>query len=182
MYFYAHNVLRFAGVALLALALTLSGCADSETDKGAETSGKATQVNAEEPVETAMDEAADSDTAGDSSVMATMEEPVEPVVEEEPPDSPEMPPHEGLSVEYGTYTVQIGSYDSREKAQPFMDKLAAEGLEPYLIDEVVNINGEDRLVYRLRFGKYDTKDEAHNRGSEVALRYELDYWVDNYKH
>jgi len=77
--------------------------------------------------------------------------------------------------------VQIGSYDSRELAQPFMTKLQSEGLEPYMLDDMITENGEERLVYRLRFGKYSSKDEAHNRGSEVALRYELDYWVDNYK-
>ncbi len=93
----------------------------------------------------------------------------------------EMPPHPSLEIQWGTYTVQIGSYDSRELATPFYNKLVAEGLDPYILDELALINGEERIVYRLRFGKYGSKDEAHNRGSEVALRHELDYWVDNFK-
>ena len=91
----------------------------------------------------------------------------------------EMPAHQSLETQWGVYTVQIGSYDSRELAMPFYDKLVARGLNPYLIDEMAIIDGEERIVYRLRFGEYSSKDEAHNRGSEVALKYELDYWVDN---
>ncbi|MBN4056966.1 SPOR domain-containing protein [bacterium AH-315-J21] len=98
------------------------------------------------------------------------------------PEEPEMPAHPSLQVEWGTYTVQIASYDSRELAMPFYNKLEAEGREPYILDEVVEENGEERIIYRLRFGKYSSKDEAHNKGSEVALVNELDYWVDNYKH
>jgi SPOR domain len=98
------------------------------------------------------------------------------------PEEPEMPPHPTLAIEWGTYTVQIASYDSRELAMPFYNKLEAEGREPYILDEVITENGEEVVVYRLRFGKFSSKDEAHNKGSEVALVNELDYWVDNYRH
>ena len=96
------------------------------------------------------------------------------------PEEPPMPPQP--KIEWGTYTVQIASYDSREAAMPFYNVLEKEGREPYILDETVTENGEDKIVYRLRFGKFSSKDEAHNKGSEVALVHELDYWVDNYKH
>ena len=161
---------RWAAVVFaLALALGAAGCAGDEEPEPAADKGS-TQV-ATPAVEV------------DTATPAVVEKPAPPPVEETAPDTsaPEMPPHPRLEPEYGFYTVQIGSYDSRESAQPFMDKLSAEGLDPYLIDEVIDVDGQEKLVYRLRFGKYETKDEAHNRGSEVALRYRLDYWVDNYK-
>ncbi len=97
------------------------------------------------------------------------------------PKEPPMPPQP--KIEWGTYTVQIASYDSREAAMPFYNVLEKEGREPYILDETVtDKNGEEKIVYRLRFGKFSSKDEAHNKGSEVALVHELDYWVDNYKH
>ncbi|HSG99674.1 MAG TPA: SPOR domain-containing protein, partial [candidate division Zixibacteria bacterium] len=119
-------------VALVAALGAVSGCAEDPAPEPA--------VNTQ-PKETT---AAAVDTPEAPIVVAA-----KPVVTE---PEPEMPPHERLSPEYGVYTVQIGSYDSRERAQPFLAKLAAEGLEPYLIDEVITANGEERLVFRLRFG------------------------------
>lgn len=157
---------------LLALTMMVSGCADNSEE------GAQSESAAESAAE--YTEAAAVDSAIDSAAEVVAEAVVEEVPEVTEAPAP-MPRHESLEVEYGTYTVQIGSYDSRELAQPFLAKLEAEGLEPYLIEELVTVDGEERLIYRLRFGKYSSKDEAHNRGSEVALRWELDYWVDNYK-
>lgn len=170
------NKLFIAGLLIVSTAVIV-GCADS-SDEGTQT-GEATEQVALD-AKRALDRAADSLAAAvaDSIEMAAA---VEPEPEPEPEIAEDMPRHGSLEVEYGTYTVQMGSYDSRELAQPFMDKLAAEGREPYLLDELVEINGEERMIYRLRFGKFSSKDEAHNRGSEVALLHELDYWVDNYK-
>ncbi|MFQ5608461.1 MAG: SPOR domain-containing protein [Candidatus Zixiibacteriota bacterium] len=161
--------------ALALSSLVLSGC--SGGDEAAEQAELERRQAAEAAV--AAQRVADSIQQVNDSIAA-----VELAVAESlaAAEAEEAPPHESLSTEWGTFTVQIGSYDSRELATPFFNELVGEGLDPYIIDEVAYVGGDERIVYRLRFGKYSSKDEAHNRGSEVALRHRLDYWVDNYRH
>lgn len=159
--------------AIAVCLLALSACSNGEEEAAAQ----AAQAEQErQQAEVAANLLADSIQRVNDSIVAREAEIAESLATVE-----EMPPHPTLEIQWGAYTVQIGSYDSRELATPFYNKLVAEGLDPYILDELATIDGEERVVYRLRFGKYDSKDEAHNRGSEVALRHELDYWVDNFK-
>ncbi len=160
------------GVALIALTGVIGvGCADKEKEEAARQEAlRIEAVRQDSIVQDSLTRVAKALADSVAAAEAAM------------PKEPEMPPHPQLQVEWGTYTVQIASYDSRELAMPFFNKLQAEGRDPYILDEVVEENGEERIIYRLRFGKFSSKDEAHNKGSEVALVNELDYWVDNYKH
>lgn len=153
-------------------AFVIQGCADSEEKAEAE-------AVVEEPAVTPEAASAVADSIAEAEAQAQVE--AEAILEEEEvaSESAAMPSREGLTAEPGVFTVQIASYASRELAMPFYERLQAEGKEPYLLDELITIDGQESVVYRLRFGRYDSKDEAHNRGSEVALKYELDYWVDN---
>ena len=164
---------RFLLAGLLAVGLFAFSACSSGEDEAAQAAQAALEL---QQAEEAARLVADSIQLVSDSIAAREAEIAESLAVVEA-----MPPHPRLEIQWGAYTVQIGSYDSRELALPFYNKLVAEGLEPYIIDEMATINGEERVVYRLRFGKYDSKDEAHNRGSEVALRHELDYWVDNFK-
>ncbi len=163
--------IRISVIMLMFMGLVVAGCADKEKEEAAK--------KEELRLETVR-----KDSILQDSIMRVAQALADSVAAAEAaiPEEPEMPPHPELAVEWGTYTVQIASYDSRELAMPFYNKLKAEGRDPYILDEVINENGEDVVVYRLRFGKFSSKDEAHNKGSEVALVNELDYWVDNYKH
>lgn len=181
-YWYKKFTPFVAGILVCGAMIIVSGCADDEP----ETSG-ATQTQPE-PTPATQTTSATADSARVADSLARVAESLKAQqtakassAEASKPQNA-MPKHERLTPEYGVYTVQIGSYDSREAATPFLNKLSADGLDPYIIDEMVSTGGSENLVYRLRFGKYETKDEAHNRGSEVALKYELDYWVDNYRH
>lgn len=168
------SVYRIIGAGAIALCLFgFSACSDGEEEAAA----LAAQAELEQQqADEAARMVADSIQRVNDSIAEREAEFAESLATAEA-----MPPHPSLEIQWGVYTVQIGSYDSRKLALPFFNTLVAEGLDPYILDELADINGQERIVYRLRFGKYGSKDEAHNRGSEVALRHELDYWVDNFK-
>jgi len=157
------------GAMLIIVGSVVTGCADKEKEEAAKK-------------EVLRVEQARQDSILQDSIVRVAQAKADSIAAAEAaiPKEPVTPP--GPQIEWGTYTVQIASYDSREAALPFFKTLEAEGREPYILEEVINENGGDKTVYRLRFGKYSSKDEAHNKGSEVALVHELDYWVDNYKH
>ncbi|MCH9031420.1 MAG: SPOR domain-containing protein [candidate division Zixibacteria bacterium] len=160
---------------LLALTVIAIGCADSEEELAKLEQRRLDSIATEDSLAAIV--RAEQQRVQDS--IRTVEDSLTALAEAE--EAAKMPSRKGLVIEPGVFTVQIASYDNSEDAQPFYGKLSGEGLDPYIIEVVALFGDEERLVFRLRFGKYDSKDEAHNRGSEVALRHELDYWVDNYK-
>lgn len=159
-------------VSTVALVAMFGGCSDSEEIKARLEQQRLDSIALEDSIALVR---AEEQKVRDS--IQTVADSVARVEEE----AAQMPSRKGLVIEPGIFTVQIASYDNGQDAQPFFNKLTGEGIEPYIIEELALFGDEERVVYRLRFGKYGSKDEAHNRGSEVALRYELDYWVDNYR-
>jgi cell division septation protein DedD len=75
----------------------------------------------------------------------------------------------------GIYIVQIYSSPSREDAQAWLDKLKSNNVPDAFISEQ---NVRDKTWYRVRFGKYSTREEARN----AALRYGFaQTWIDRVK-
>ena len=75
----------------------------------------------------------------------------------------------------GIYIVQIYSSPSKEDAQAWLDKLKSKNIPEAFISEQ---NVRDKIWYRVRFGKYSTREEARN----AALRYGFaQTWIDRVK-
>ena len=160
---------------LLALTVMATSCADSEEELA-----RIEQIRLDSiAVEDSLDAIVRAEEQRVQDSIQTVADSVVALAAAE--EAAKMPSRDRLVIEPGVFTVQIASYDNSADAQPFYNKLSGEGLDPYIIEELALFGDEERVVFRLRFGKYGSKDEAHNRGSEVALRHELDYWVDNYR-
>ena len=60
------------------------------------------------------------------------------------------------TVSDGKYTIQVSAHTSMEKAREVEDGLRKDGLESYLVE--ANVNGI--IYYRVRVGKFSSKDDA----------------------
>lgn len=65
------------------------------------------------------------------------------------------------------YKIQIGSFQSAERAQAFSNKLKAKGFKPYI--EKVLLPGKS-TVYRVRIGKFKSKMEAQNMAKKIEYK------------
>jgi DedD protein len=61
------------------------------------------------------------------------------------------------------YAIQVAALDDRAKAQEMVRKLSAGGVEAYLQETVV----KGRTFYRVRCGKFSTKEEASVYGKKL---------------
>lgn len=86
-----------------------------------------------------------------------------------------MPQPKGPVPEKGTFTVQIYSSPSREDAESWLGQLKAQEI-PYAMISEQDIKG--RTWYRVRYGKFETKEAA--RASALELGYSQS-WIDRVK-
>jgi len=86
-----------------------------------------------------------------------------------------MPQPNGPAPEKGTFTVQIYSSPSREDAESWLGQLKAQEIPNAMITEQ-NVKG--RTWYRVRYGKFETKEAA--RASALELGYSQS-WIDRIK-
>ncbi|MGE5841304.1 MAG: SPOR domain-containing protein, partial [Deltaproteobacteria bacterium] len=61
------------------------------------------------------------------------------------------------------YVIQIAALDEKAKAEDMVKKLSGRGVEAYLQEAVV----KGKTYYRVRCGKFETKDEANNYGQNL---------------
>ena len=72
------------------------------------------------------------------------------------------------------YAVQIAACESPDYAQYLVEKYVDRGYEPYVT--TVNIDGQ--TYYRVRLGKYDTREEANNLKDKLNDMYSIEAWID----
>ncbi len=81
-----------------------------------------------------------------------------------------------VAVNTGNYTIQVSAHTSMEKARQVEDGLRKTGLQSYLVE--ANVNGI--IYYRVRVGKYTSKDDAHTVLQKIkTLAYGKDSMILN---
>ena len=86
---------------------------------------------------------------------------------------PAKPPEKALGP--FRYVIQIASLDERAKAEAMVGKLSERGVEAYLQETVV----KGKTYYRVRCGKFVTKEEANNYALKLPKEAGTDRWVVN---
>jgi cell division protein FtsN len=86
---------------------------------------------------------------------------------------PAKPPEKALGPV--RYVIQIASLDERAKAEAMVGKLSERGVEAYLQQAVV----KGKTHYRVRCGKFVTKEEADNYALKLPKEAGTAWWVVN---
>ncbi len=78
----------------------------------------------------------------------------------------------------GSYSIQVSAHTSMEKARSVEDALRSSGLYSYLVEATVN----GVTYYRVRVGKFSTREEAENTLKKLkSLSYGKDSFIINLK-
>jgi len=123
--------------------------------------------------------------AGKVTGETTRKGPVTPAVAEATPGAKTAKPQgarglvkaEGLSADPGGYTVQVWASSHKEVAQDIASQMISRGYKAYT--QKTEVPGEG-LVYRVRIGAFDSHQEALAVKEEIANRYGMEGWIDNY--
>jgi cell division septation protein DedD len=86
---------------------------------------------------------------------------------------PAKPPEKALGP--FRYVIQIAALDERAKAEAMVGKLSERGVEAYLQQTVV----KGKTYYRVRCGKFVTKEEANNYALKLPKEAGTAWWVVN---
>ncbi|MCB0220042.1 MAG: SPOR domain-containing protein, partial [Chrysiogenetes bacterium] len=94
----------------------------------------------------------------------------EPVVAATAPPPAEPTSGEAAARMSGNFTVQVGSFTRSSDAERLASKLGSQGYPAYVARGVVN----GTTYYRVRVGKYQTRDEASRMASKVKRAEAMD--------
>lgn len=116
---------------------------------------------------------------------ATQKEPATPEAAESTPGAETAKPQgaerlvkaEPLSAGPGGFTVQVWASSDKEVAEEIASQMIAGGYETYL--QETEVPGEGSL-YRVRIGAFDSHRKALATKEEIANRYGMEGWIDNY--
>lgn len=81
--------------------------------------------------------------------------------------------------ETGHFVVQIEAWRSESKAERQANTWKNKGYENVFITQLGSIESGD-LWYRVRIGRFDTRDMARNLQQQLQEDYGLESWVANY--
>lgn len=76
----------------------------------------------------------------------------------------------------GLYTIQIEAWRSREKAEAQAERWRERGYERAYVVEYGDEDSGD-IWYRVRLGRFDTKEIATNFKEMLALDYDKESWI-----
>jgi len=75
------------------------------------------------------------------------------------------------------FTIQIAAESDHESAKQAVDKYKMAGFDAY-IQEITTAS--NKTMYRIRIGKYTTREEADQDAQRIELEYGLDPWITKY--
>jgi len=84
---------------------------------------------------------------------------------------------QGLSADPGGYAVQVWASSDKEVAQDIASQMISRGYKAYTQKTEVPGVG---WVYRVRIGAFDSYRKALAAKKEIASRYAMESWIDNY--
>ncbi len=74
----------------------------------------------------------------------------------------------------GAFTVQLGSFQQDERARIFSENLAAKGYQPYITK---NTMPDGTITYRVRIGRFATREEAISFASRIESKEKISVFV-----
>ena len=133
---------------------------------------------------------ADNDAWLNETVEESATEPMEQMVKDEPTVKsteqivktvdkksetiPSLPP---TTVE-ANFTIQIAAESNRETAQQSVNKYNTAGFDAYIQEITTESN---KIMFRVRIGKYITREEADQDAKRLELEYGLNPWITKYQ-
>ena len=90
----------------------------------------------------------------------------------------QLPPGSVKPEEDGQYVIQVSIQSSKKAADAIVQKLAAQGIEAYVV-EVENPGELEGTFYRVRIGYFSTIQKAQAYGQDVLAQLNFAWWVDN---
>lgn len=97
----------------------------------------------------------------------------EDTVEEEPE------PIQVVETEEGRFTVQVSSWRTRQAAERDAQRFRNHGYDAYVQEAYLADRGE--TWYRVRIGRFTTKEEGHQLANDLTQLLEDGYWLDSYR-
>ena len=155
-------MLRFLIVICLITGLMLVGCSKEEEDLRA-IEQEAADQNAEAVMDSLEGTGMEAEETGETTTAMTG-------MTAQEAKQPEMPDYSDLD----GYVVQIGSHVSYEFARGMAEKYLERDYPAFV--QTVEIDGQ--VLYRLRIGVYETKEDAEQVGELLVDRYSAEYWLD----
>ena len=76
----------------------------------------------------------------------------------------------------GKYTVQVSSWQTRQKAEKVAQRFRDKGYEAYV--QSAYLTDRKETWYRVRVGRYATNTDAAHVASEIRDLLESGYWID----
>ncbi len=92
-----------------------------------------------------------------------------PATVEPAPAFPSLPAVEP-AVPPGVYALQLGIFSVESNASAMRARLAAQGYEPYQVEERRSLGGVAKTLYSVRVGGYSTYGEAQQQATELRSR------------
>jgi len=101
--------------------------------------------------------------------VETAKDAIARIVEPEPKAAPEPQPkteQRPQAFAAGDYTVQVSAFQTSEEAEAYKASLTRKGYEPYVIPAEIAGKG---VWYRVRVGRYETKNKANEAKAQLAM-------------
>lgn len=92
--------------------------------------------------------------------------------------APPSPPRPGstIPIDRDHFTIQIAAKKMRSNADEIAARFLNEGLDVYV--QKAYFKETDEIWYRIRLGKFDDLEHAHQAAREFADKYKMSTWVD----
>ena len=154
--------IQFFYIALAIIFFSISACGESEAEKQARLQAYQDSLRAVEQAKIAeMMAAAVQDSIDAANAIKELEQSTDAGY--------------GFSAD-GSYIVQLGAWRSKGKAQSFVDAWADRNYQNvYVTKEGDELTGN--VWFRVRVGKFLTRLDAENFGTELAAEINTDFWV-----
>ena len=76
------------------------------------------------------------------------------------------------------FTIQIAADSNRESAQQVVNRFTTAGFDAYIQETVTSTN---QTMYRIRVGKYETRDDAELDANKIQNEHGMDTWITKYQ-
>ena len=140
-------------------------------------------------VDSSKDEAWLNEKVEDSSAVPEMGAAVTPPppapIKKAPPKKPAPkrvrkpappPPGSSIPADKSHFTIQVAAKKLRSNADDIASRFLNEGLDVYV--QKAYIKETDEVWYRIRLGKFDNLEQAHEAAKQFADKYNMTTWVD----
>lgn len=102
---------------------------------------------------------------------------MQPQADNTPPPAPvEEPRATVVAAGEGVYTVQVSSWQSRRNAEADAARFQGQGHEVYI--QRANIPEKGGIWYRVRVGRFATREEAQALADDLVYQLQSGFWLD----